>query len=284
MSGIEVAGLVLGAFPIATALLEKYRDVAGHVNSWYKIRSEYQRSSYDLEFHRLSFEENLKQLLFPLVSDDGQLQDLIEKPGGPVWNDPALQRALENRLQKSYRVYMEILDEMQQTMQELNKELSVDNAQLQSHIREEKVGDVCFSSTVTRILVVVRKRSKTNRNLYQDHHPPSQSSVTSRFRKSLSQSNLEYQVFRVKFSLGERTRTRLFSRLETCNDRLGKLIVASDSISELRAGYQTRASELATSAMSAALCKFWNHADRLYEALMGAWGCACREKSSKEFA
>lgn len=181
MSGIEVAGLVLGAFPIATALLEKYRDVAGHVNSWYKIRSEYQRSNYDLEFHRLSFEENLKQLLFPLVGDDGQLQDLIEKPGGPVWNDPALQRALENRLQKSYRVYMEILDEMQQTMQELNKELSVDNAQLQSYIREEKVGDVCFSSTVTRILVVVRKRSKTNRNLYQDHHPPSQSLVTSRF-------------------------------------------------------------------------------------------------------
>lgn len=145
MSGIEVAGLVLGAFPIAIWGLERYRDVARCMGFWYEIRSEYQRSSNELKFHRLSFERNLEQLLFPLVANDGQLQDLIAKPAGPGWNDPAIQLVLEKRPQNCYHLYMEILVEMQETMQKLNTELSVDNIHFQPHVRNEKVGDACFN-------------------------------------------------------------------------------------------------------------------------------------------
>jgi hypothetical protein len=73
MSGIEVAGLVLGAFPIAIWGLEHYCDVARRMGFWYEIRSNYQRTSNELKFHYLSFERNLEQLLYPLVADEGQL-------------------------------------------------------------------------------------------------------------------------------------------------------------------------------------------------------------------
>ncbi|KAI8956284.1 hypothetical protein F4801DRAFT_573809 [Xylaria longipes] len=253
MSGIKVASLVLGAFPIAIWGLERYRGVARRMGFWYEIRSEYQRCSNELKFHRLGFERNLEQLLFPLVADEGQLQDLIAKPGGPGWNDPAIQRALEKRLQNSYHLYLEILWEMQQTMQKLSKELSVDNIDIQSHGKNER-----------------------------DDRTSSQPGTASRILKPLNRSNREYQLFRAKFSLGESTRIRLFSELQTYNDRLEKLTLTSDAISKLKADRQSSSSISATLAMSTALCKFWNHADRLYKALVGAWGCTCYEQHCAE--
>ncbi|KAI0965396.1 hypothetical protein F4678DRAFT_452917 [Xylaria arbuscula] len=253
MSGFEVAGIVLGAFPIAMWGLEKYRDVARRAGFWYEIRSEYQRTSNELKFHRLSFERNLEQLLFPLVPDENQLQGLIAQPGGPEWKNPVIEQALEKRLQKSYHLYLEILDEMQQTMQELNKELSLEKKQLQYNLSKNKDQTASPSST-----------------------------ISSNLHGSLSRSNRDYQMFRIKFSMGESTRARLFSELQTYNDRLEKLTSTSDTLSELQAGRQSRASTSATSAMHTALCRFWNQADQLYKALVGAWGCSCYEFHSAE--
>lgn len=139
MSGIEVAGLVLGAFPIAVWALERYRDVARRMGFWYEIRLEYQRSSSELKFHRLSFLRNLKQLLLPLVADDAQLQLLIVEPRGPAWKDPIIEQALETRLQDSYGLYLEILGEMERVMQELNDELAVEDSGVQARVKEQKV-------------------------------------------------------------------------------------------------------------------------------------------------
>lgn len=140
MSGIEVAGLVLGAFPLAILALEQYRDVARRMGFWYEIRLEYQRSSSELKFHRLSFLRNLKQLLMPLVADDAQLQRLIADPGGAAWKDSAIDQALKTRLQDSYGLYLEILDEMQRAMRELKDDLAVDNSGVQVKMTEQKVG------------------------------------------------------------------------------------------------------------------------------------------------
>ncbi len=139
MSGIEVAGLVLGAFPIAVWALEQYREVARRMGFWYEIRLAYQRSSSELKFHRVSFIRNLKQLLLPLVADDIELRRLISDPGGPAWKDPAIAAALEARLQDSYDLYLETLGEMERVMRELNHELAVDNQGVQARVKGDKV-------------------------------------------------------------------------------------------------------------------------------------------------
>lgn len=38
MSGIEVAGLVLGAFPIVVEALEDYRELFGALKSWWRFQ------------------------------------------------------------------------------------------------------------------------------------------------------------------------------------------------------------------------------------------------------
>ncbi|KAK6822468.1 hypothetical protein PG987_014013 [Apiospora arundinis] len=101
MSGIELAGLVLGAFPIALWGLEQYRDVAKQMGFWFQIRSEYQRSAEELAYHRLSFESNLKLLLLPVVDDDDLLEDMMSEPGGPAWKNAAIQKALEKKTPKA---------------------------------------------------------------------------------------------------------------------------------------------------------------------------------------
>ncbi|KAK3367735.1 hypothetical protein B0H63DRAFT_489708 [Podospora didyma] len=245
MSGIEVAGIVLGAFPVAIWALEQYRDVARVMGFWYEIRLEYQRSSNELKFHRLSFLRNLKQLLLPLMPDDAQLQRLISNPGGDAWKEPKIQNALEARLQDSYSLYLEILGEMQRVMQDLNHELAMDSEAVQSKVDEEK-------------------RCRPD-------------GAASRFRKSFDRSSRGYQVFRAKFSIGERTRTRLFAEFQTYNDRLEKLMASSDVVSQLEESRQKQHLSSNLTTTNTAMSKFWGNAEKLYRAFLGAWGCRCRD-------
>ncbi|KAK7918486.1 hypothetical protein PG985_010360 [Apiospora marii] len=252
MSGIELAGLVLGAFPVALWGLEQYRDVAKQMGFWFQIRSVYQQSIDELVYHRLSFEANLKLLLLPLVDDDAQLECMMAEPGGPAWKDAAIQRALEKRLQTSYASYLAILADMQRVMEELNKELAVENDHVQS-----RVGG---------------NHDYEHNKMESAQHSKVGSGRTATFRQTFSHGNRDFQLFRVKFSLGEEKRKELFGKLETYNDRLEKLTTTSDAISQLQANRQ--AAKSTASVVNTALLKFWNHADKLYRIMVDAWNCS----------
>ncbi|KAK7937678.1 uncharacterized protein PG986_014546 [Apiospora aurea] len=251
MSGIELAGLVLGAFPVAIWGLEQYRDIAKQMGFWFQIRSEYQQSIDELIFHRLSFEGNLKLLLLPLVDDDARLEEMMIEPGGPGWKSAEMQKALEKRLQQSYRSYLSILADMERAMKELNEELAIENEHVQSRVGGSHG----------------HAHSKTE---YVQH--PKTGRRTAKFRQTLSQENRDFQLFRAKFSLGEEKRKELFGKLETYNGRLEKLTTTSDVISQLQANRQ--ASKSTVSAVNAALLKFWDYADRLYKIMVEAWNCS----------
>ncbi|KAK8109060.1 hypothetical protein PG984_014861 [Apiospora sp. TS-2023a] len=252
MSGIEVAGVVLGAFPLAIWALERYQGVAKQMGFWYEIRSEYQRNSNALKFHRLLFERNLEQLLLPLVGNDDRLQDMISKPGGPVWKDAEIQKALETRLQKSYALYIAILGDMDRAMKELNQELAVEDTYVQS--RSEG-----------------RYDQEPGQNPQTSCAPESGSKRAGKLRQAFDRSNLEYQVFRVKFSLGEGKRKALFRELQTYNDQLEKLTITSDAIAELQSSCQK--AHDTCSAVNTALLKCWDYAEKLYRIMMDAWNC-----------
>jgi hypothetical protein len=139
MSGFEIAGIVLGAFPLALEALENYRNVARTFGFWWEIRYEYQKCSSELKYHRLAFGRNLKLLLLPLVEDDGQIRQLLADPGGEGWKEPHVAKHLEGRLHDSYEIYLEIVSEMQRTMEKLNDELSVDKKGFQEKVTQSKV-------------------------------------------------------------------------------------------------------------------------------------------------
>jgi hypothetical protein len=140
MSGVEAAGFVLAAFPLAISALEHYRDTAEILGVFWKIRREYKIWMHSLKFCHLAFEQNLEKCLLPLITDDDELQSLISEPDCPEWKNPDLEKRLRLRLPKSYDLYMESIDRIKNVMIDLKLELGIDKAGFQSKVSDL---DVC---------------------------------------------------------------------------------------------------------------------------------------------
>ncbi|KAF1993824.1 hypothetical protein P154DRAFT_414906, partial [Amniculicola lignicola CBS 123094] len=240
MSGLEVAGVLLGTFPLILSGLEHYRDVAKVAGFWWQIRKKYQKCRDDVRFHEIVYRRNLKELLLPIVLDTEDVNRLVADPGGERWTDPDLQGRLEHRLQESYSLYMGIISEMNERADDLRKELAFDKDAVQSKLPADTKKDKQPQSTKA----------------------PKSSSV---------KSSLDYQKFRMKFSLGESAREGLLNDLKECNDRLEKLLSTSDKMSSLSDSLKR------SSALENALSKACKKSELLFRALHKAWQCSCQQ-------
>ena len=77
----EIAGFVLAAIPLMISGLEHYRENEEVLEGWWKIKREYQKCMRNLKYHKVAFEENLEELLLPLIVDEDKLQQLLNNPG-----------------------------------------------------------------------------------------------------------------------------------------------------------------------------------------------------------
>lgn len=127
--GIEVAGLVLGAFPIALEVLDRYKEVAKRFRFWYKIAAEHKKCDSQIKYQRLVYIHNLKSLLLPLAGlDDVRIDELINDPGGTAWADAEVTRVLRRRLADSYELYLQFMDDFKESLDAMNRELAFDPA------------------------------------------------------------------------------------------------------------------------------------------------------------
>jgi hypothetical protein len=134
MSGLEVAGVVLGAFPLLVSGIEHWRDVAKVGGFFWQIRKEYTRCQRNVQFHEILYKKNLRELLLPLISDGDEVAKLIANPGGQRWADKALQERLVGRLHDSYQLYQDTITEMNEIVEELKKELCFDKENVQDKL------------------------------------------------------------------------------------------------------------------------------------------------------
>jgi hypothetical protein len=148
MSGVEVAGFVLAAFPLAISALEHYRETAETLGIFWKIRREHKTWMHSLKIGRLAFEQNLEQFLLPLIADEDELQQLIADPDGPAWKNPELEKRLRRRLPKSYDLYLESIDHIKDVMEDLKHELGIDKAGFQSKVSEDDVRPLFLSFSI----------------------------------------------------------------------------------------------------------------------------------------
>ena len=139
MSGVEIAGFVLAAFPLMITALEHYRESAEVLEGWWKIKSEYRKCKNDLNYHKLAFEENLEELLLPLIADEDKLQRLLDHPGGPEWKDPNLEKLLQKRMPKTYSSYLDTIGMMMDVVQGLDDALGSSKMHFQSRVTEDYV-------------------------------------------------------------------------------------------------------------------------------------------------
>lgn len=127
MSGFQIAGIVLGAFPIAINALEAYHDIAERVGLFLTIKNEYTNWKRDLNFYKLSFKVTMEQVLLPLVADEDMIAELLIAPGGDRWQDISIAELFEKRLEGSYELYMQYIQSMRRVLDDINRELLIDS-------------------------------------------------------------------------------------------------------------------------------------------------------------
>ncbi|CAN9091712.1 unnamed protein product [Alternaria alternata] len=250
MSGLEVAGIVLGTFPLLVSGIEHWRDVAKVGGFYWRIRKEYTKCQRDIQFHEIIYKNNLRELLLPLIQDAEEVAKLIADPCGKRWGDAALQQRLESRLNESYQSYQNTMTEMNEIAEELKKELCFDKKNIQDKLSPPET----------------KQRSSSRSPSPQPSARPSKLSAT--------KGRLDYEVLRIKFSFGEPIRDELFGRLKECNERLEKLLSSSDRVSALQdvtPGYNKKTSELESDFKEVS-----KKSQVLFQALHDAWQCSCQ--------
>lgn len=244
MSGIEIAGVLLGAFPLIISGIEHWHNVAKVGGYFWRVRKEFTKCRSDVNYHEILYKRNLKALLLPIVGETDDVGKLVGDPGGEGWKDEALQGRLEIRLQESYKVYMEIIFEMNETAEELKKELSFDKTVVQEKLSPPEL-----------------KKSR-------------QSSPSKVSRPLISKSSIDYQMFRIRFSVREKVREELFGQLKECNERLEKLLSTSDNVSALQSGPPSATKQM--NVLETAFRKACKKSELLFKALQKAWNCSCQ--------
>lgn len=241
MSGIEVAGLVLGAIPLVLEGLKQWRTTAEVLGHYRGIRREHRKCIYNVEYHSLVYKRNVEELVRPILDDPDDIADLIEQPGSDAWADAALEERLRSRLHESHDLYMVVIQDMNQAMEDLGEVLCLNNVRVTARLNKVSTADAS-------LLMAAR-------------------------------SKLDFEMFRAKFSLGEAERDKIFGRIEENNKRLEKLISTSDKMSTLRNPPPTSATIKAreTSALETIFRKARKQSGVLFEALYKSWQCSCQQ-------
>lgn len=248
MSGFEVTGLVLAAFPLIISGLEHWRDVAKVGGFYWRIRKEYTACRREVDFHMLMYKRNLKELLLPIMNTVEEVTDLVNDPGGKGWSNEALQDRLEARLQESYTLYIYIIREMYDVADALRSDLAFDEASVQDKLAPPEP----------------KKQQRPS-----SPQPPSGMSIT-----TSAKTEWTHEKFRMRFSFSEGVRKGYFDQLKECNARLEQLLNRGDKMSALV--QSIRDNEKQILALENIFKQAWKKSDALFRALQNSWQCVCQ--------
>lgn len=127
MSGVEVAGLILGAIPLLIAGLENYEDGLGKVKAFWKWEDELSHAIRKLWYHYTSYELSIRVLLASITSES-ELEAMLSDPSSKLWGDPDIEGRLQERLSTAYKPYIYTISEIEEALEEIAKSLNLDRA------------------------------------------------------------------------------------------------------------------------------------------------------------
>ena len=165
MSGIEVAGLILGGLPLLISALEHYATMEELGRTWWKFRREYRKDLDRLRDIQLLYRGNMRTLLAPLqwdgTLDVAQVEALLEDPASQrVVRSPGWGTVVSQRLGEFSDRYLQILTEMKEVIMKLIKVSKVNDTQFQSSLQRDKVRLSPFYVDTTSTKIVF-PRSRT---------------------------------------------------------------------------------------------------------------------------
>ncbi|KAL8869006.1 MAG: hypothetical protein Q9174_004596 [Haloplaca sp. 1 TL-2023] len=128
MSGIEVAGIALAAFPILINGLNHVIAGIETIRRWKRYRLQLKDYADVLESASVFFLDTLDELLVDVVQSDEELSLLLGSPGGLLWKKNEYEERLRKRLDRSYVPYLKTVEKLVRTLRSMCDRLGVDDA------------------------------------------------------------------------------------------------------------------------------------------------------------
>lgn len=123
MSGVEVAGLVLGAFPIVIQIIDSYRGVLAGRDTDFLLET--------LRNNELIFRNSIRLMLRSIIPAT-ELDVLLENLGGDVWEDVSL-NARMSQVGQDADAIIQNLKVIYATLSKLKKKLPVSCSAVTAH-------------------------------------------------------------------------------------------------------------------------------------------------------
>ncbi|KAM3076486.1 hypothetical protein ACMFMG_007298 [Clarireedia jacksonii] len=125
MSGIEVAGLVLGGFPLLVSAAEHYKEGWEPLVKWKRFRTEFLHFIDAIDIEKHLFDQMLERFLISADITQAELQLFLTNPNYDGWQREDLAATLKTRLGHSYGAFMSSIRTMNELMAELQSLLSL---------------------------------------------------------------------------------------------------------------------------------------------------------------
>jgi hypothetical protein len=125
MSGLEVAGVVLGALPLVISALEHYANGINTAKRFWRYKSEVRSLILQVNTERGIFVNTLEQLLVGIVRIE-HMSDLLTSPGGAAWCQTGIDVKLKERLRGAYEIYVDNVRGMEQSLERMMEKLALD--------------------------------------------------------------------------------------------------------------------------------------------------------------
>jgi hypothetical protein len=126
-TGIEAAGLVLGAIPLILAGLQFYAEGISVTKRLWKYKEEVSIILHDLRAENTMFVNSINILLIGVVSQK-EMVEFLNDPKGERWKEEKFDRKLRARLRTSYDSYMGSITQMVTIAEKFQEQLKLDKS------------------------------------------------------------------------------------------------------------------------------------------------------------
>lgn len=123
MSGFEIAGAVLGSWPIVVGTINLIIDA---VEGWKDTERDLESLYQKVNGQKLFFTQHLRDLLESLELSELEIEDLLSNPTDENWRQPNLLDQLKKRLGSHCNPYLSAVRDILLSVQRLTKTLSFD--------------------------------------------------------------------------------------------------------------------------------------------------------------
>lgn len=124
MSGIEIAGLVLGAIPLVIAAFDVYKGTVSKVSKWRRYTREVDRIVRSLRLEHARLESICEKLLGGLVPGI-EIEAMMKDPSGPLWKAESLHDKMGMRLWKSGEDFIGTIEDINNAIDEIKIKLNL---------------------------------------------------------------------------------------------------------------------------------------------------------------